>query len=225
MVYLNFWHRFSTLRKKCYNDADPSFWHFRHFLYLRQKFTLKFYVAGFLIDLNWAIEIWTTCKPAFSAELSESEQPVIYFLCWAIEIWTTCHLTSLLSYWNLNNLSLTSCAELLKSEQPATWVSAELLKPEQHVTCFLCWVIEIWTTCHLLLVLSYWNLNNLSLGPLLSYWNLNNLSLASCAMLLKSEQPVTWSSAELLKPEQYLTCFLCWAFEIWTTCHLNNEYS
>ncbi len=42
------------------------------------------------------------------AELLYSEQPVTCTTCWAIVIWTTCHLHPLLSYCNLNNLSLAS---------------------------------------------------------------------------------------------------------------------
>ncbi len=102
----------------------------------------------------WASEL-TTCLFASLAKLLNSEHAVICILCWASELWTTLHkdasfflaspaellnseqivqLHPLLSYWTLNNLSLLSSDELLKSEQP--------------VTCIPCWAIAIWTTCH-----------------------------------------------------------------------------
>ena len=153
-------------------------------------------------------------------------QPFTWTRYWAIKIWTTCHFHPMLSYWNLNNLSLASHTELLQFEQPvicvpcwaieqpATCIHAELLKSEQPVPCTHAELLksEQPVTCN-----HAGLLNNLLLAPMLGYRT--TCHLHPCWAI---EQPVPCTYAELLKSEQPVTCIPCWGVEIWITCYLHS---
>ncbi len=102
-----------------------------------------------------------------------------------------------------------------------------------HLNCIPCWSIRIWTICHFACPVELyviWTICHfaspaellefeqyVTLHPLLSYWNLNNMSLGMPCWAIG-----IWTICHFAPPAELNNmslCTPCWAIGIWTICH------